>query len=420
MADQRERVAVIGAGISGLTAAWLLQRRYDVTLYESEDRLGGHAHTHDMVTADAGTVRVDTGFIVYNEQTYPRLTRMFAELGVATQAAEMSMSIRCEGCGLQYAGGRGLSGLIGQATNPRFVRMLAEVGRFYRQARKALGAGAASDDVTLGQFLRTGHFSDYFIGHFMVPVVSCVWSVDAGLALEFPARYLFAFLDNHGMLSVTGSPSWRTVVGGSRSYVERAAKDLTAVTTATPVRAVLRSPDGVTLRDGDGLAACYNKVVVATHADTALRLLADPTAVERSTLGAFGYSRNETWLHGDDRLLPVAPRWRASWNCLLPACRPGETPILVSYDMNRLQSLPTRNPHIVTLNATDRIDGDAVLARMTYEHPIYTTRSVAAQVRLPQLNDGTTAFAGSYHGWGFHEDGCRAGVAAAASMGVSW
>jgi uncharacterized protein len=344
---------------------------------------------------------------------------MFAELGVATQPTEMSRSIRCDECGLQYAGGRGLSGLVGQATNPRFVRMLAEVARFYRRARKALEAG--SDEVTVGEFLRAGHFSDYFVGHFMVPVISCVWSVDATLALEFPARYLFTFLDNHGMLSVTGSAPWRTVVGGSRSYVAQIVKDLSAVITATPVRAVLRGPDGVIIRDGDGLAARFDKVVMATHADTALRLLADPTPAERLTLGAFTYSRNETWLHRDDRLLPTSPRLRASWNYLLPACRSVETPVLVSYDMNRLQSLPTRTPHIVTLNATDRIDADSVLARMSYEHPIYTTRSVAAQSHLPQLNNGTTtAFAGSYHGWGFHEDGCRAGVAAAASLGVSW
>ena len=417
----RERVAVIGAGVSGLTAAYLLQRRYDVSLYESEPRLGGHAHTHDVLTAGGGTMPVDTGFIVHNQRTYPLLTRLFGELGVASQPTEMSLSVRCEGCGLEYAGARGLTGLFAQprsAVNPAFLRMLIEVRRFHRRARGVLTQ--ASDELTLRDFLLAGGFSDYFVAHFMVPMVSSVWSASPGTALSYPARYLFAFLDNHGMLSITGSPAWRTVTGGSRTYVEKAVKHLSAVATATPVRVVVRHADGVEVRDDADQATVFDRVVVATHADTALRLLADPTARERATLGAFGYSRNETWLHTDDHLLPAAPGARASWNYLLPSCHAGPDRVLVSYDLNRLQALATRTPHLVTLNATDRIDPDRVLARMTYEHPIYTTRSVAAQRHLPELNDGTIAFAGAYHGWGFHEDGCRAGVAAAQSLGVAW
>jgi predicted NAD/FAD-binding protein len=417
----RERVAVIGSGISGLTAAYVLQRRYDVTLYESEDRLGGHAHTHDVVTADAGTLAVDTGFIVYNNQTYPLLAKLLAELGVASRPTDMSMSIRCEGCGLEYAGQRGLQGLFAQprsAARPAFLKMLVEVKKFHRRARRVLTEEA--DELTLGDFLASGGFSDYFISHFMLPVVSCVWSAGPGVSLGYPARYLFTFLNNHGMLSLTGSPRWRTVAGGSRSYVELAAKQLSAVATATPVRAVIRHSDGVEIRDDSDQTTQFDRAVVATHADTALRLLADPTVKERSTLGAFKYSRNETWLHTDRRLLPVAARARASWNYLLPSCRTNADRAVVSYDMNRLQGLAGSTTHIVTLNATDRVDGGSVLARMVYEHPIYTTESVAAQNGLTQLNNPTTAFAGSYHGWGFHEDGCRSGVAAAAALGASW
>jgi predicted NAD/FAD-binding protein len=272
----------------------------------------------------------------------------------------------------------------------------------------------------LGTFLTAGGFSRYFVRHFMVPVVSSVWSAATGVALEYPARYLFVFLDNHGMLSVKGSPEWRTICGGSRTYVERIVKGLHAVQTGTRVRSVTRTSGPVEIRDDCDQVAHFSRVVMATHADEALRLLVDPTAEERAALGPFGYSRNETWLHCDDSLLPRASRARSSWNYFLPGCEVDTDAVLVSYDMNRLQSLPSRTPYIVTLNATDRIDPSLVVDRMMYEHPIYTLESVAAQQRLPGLNDGTIAFAGAYHGWGFHEDGCRSGVDAAASLGVRW
>jgi predicted NAD/FAD-binding protein len=412
---------VVGSGVAGLTAAYLLQRQFDVTLYEASDRLGGHAHTHDVVSPDAGIITVDSGFIVYNDSTYPQLRRLLAELGVATQPADMSMSIHCDGCGLEYAGGRGPGGLLAQARStvrPAFLKMLFEVGRFYRQAKAVIAAG--DDGLTLRAFLAHGGFSDYFVRHFVVPVVSCVWSAATDAALEYPARYLFVFLDNHGMLSVTGAPAWRTVTGGSRTYVDRIAKELHAVQTATPVRSVARAAGQVEIRDEFDQVARFDGVVMATHADTALHLLERPTEAERSTLGAFTYSRNETWLHADASLLPTSKRARSSWNYLLPGCDTDTEAVLVSYDMNRLQSLASRTPYIVTLNATDRIDPDLVVARMTYEHPIYTLESVAAQHHLPGLNDGTVAYAGAYHGWGFHEDGCRSGVAAAASFGVTW
>jgi predicted NAD/FAD-binding protein len=417
----RGRVAVVGSGVSGLTAAYLLQRRFDVTLYEASDRLGGHAHTHDVVTLDAGTIPVDSGFIVYNDSTYPQLRRLLSELRVATQPTEMSMSIRCEGCGLEYAGGRGPGGLFAQprsAVRPAFVKMLFEVRTFYQQARELIERG--DDGLSLREFLVDGGFSAYFVRHFVVPVVSCVWSAGTEAALAYPARYLFVFLNNHGMLSVTGAPPWRTVTGGSRTYVERIAKELHAVQTTTPVRAVVRTAGEVEIHDDCDQVARFERVVMATHADDAARLLAPCREQESSTLGAFTYSRNETWLHADASVLPEAPRARSSWNYLLPNCQADTDAVLVSYDMNRLQSLPSRTPHITTLNATDRIDADLVVQRMTYEHPIYTLASVAAQQRLGDLNDGTIAFAGAYHGWGFHEDGCRSGVAAAASLGVTW
>jgi uncharacterized protein len=412
---------VVGAGVAGLTAAHVLQRRFDVTLFESAERLGGHAHTHDVATADAGMIPVDSGFIVYNDTTYPQFRRLLDQLGVATQAAEMSMSICCEGCGLEYAGGRGPGGVLAQPRSvlrPSFLKLLFEVKRFHQQARAMIDGG--NDAVALGEFLRSGGFSDYFTRHFVVPVVSCVWSASTEAALDYPARYLFLFMDNHGMLSVSGSPQWRTVTGGARSYVERVAKGLHAVHTSTPVRAVRRTQRGVEIRDECDEVATFDGVVLATHADTTLGLLDQPTAAEGSALAPFGYSQNETWLHTDQSLLPRASRARSSWNYLLPACDAAVDRVQVSYDMNRLQSLASRETHLVTLNVTERIEPSRVIDKMVYEHPIYTAASVAAQQLLPGLNDGTIAFAGSYHGWGFHEDGCRSGVVAAASLGATW
>jgi predicted NAD/FAD-binding protein len=418
----RAKVAVVGAGVSGLTAAYLLQRRYDVTLFEADARLGGHAHTHDLTTPGGGYIAVDSGFIVHNEHTYPNLLRLFRELGVATQDSEMSMSVRCDGCGLEYAGARRLPGLFAQRANAvrgRYLRMLGEIARFHRHARRVM-ADERAGDVTLGAFLAIGGYSPYFVQHFMVPVVSAVWSAGESLSLSYPARYLFAFLANHGMLSVGGSPQWKTVVGGSRRYVERAAKGLSAVEISTPIRSLSRTSGGVAVRDDADQLHEFDKIVVATHPDQALRLLAAPTAAEREVLGAFEYSRNETWLHSDPSVLPVSARARASWNYLKTTCHDGGGPVLVSYNMNRLMRLDTPVGYIVTLNATDRVAPDAVVAKMVYEHPIYTPSALAAQRRLGELNDGTVAYAGAYHGWGFHEDGCAAGVRAAESLGVTW
>ncbi|KAB2590738.1 NAD(P)/FAD-dependent oxidoreductase [Streptomyces arboris] len=424
MAGERRRTAVVGSGVAGLTAAHVLHKAHDVTLYEADGRVGGHAHTHELGASDGRVHRIDSGFIVHNRRTYPHLLRLFDELGVATQESEMSMSVRCEGCGLEYAGARGPAGLFAQprsALRGPYLRMLAEVTRFHRAARALLELpeGPATD-MTLGEFARRGRFSPYFHAHFLTPMVSAVWSCDPVTALRYPARYLFAFLSHHGMLTIGGSPVWRTVTGGSRAYVERVVKQLTAVHTATPVRAVTRHADGVELTTEDGTTTPYDAVVIATHPDQALRLLADPTDAERETLGAFTYSRNPTLLHTDTTLLPRSRGARASWNYLMPSCAADADRVTVSYDMNRLQRLDAPETFVVTLNGADRVDPDSVRARMVYEHPVYTPESVSAQARLPALSGSVTAFAGAYHGWGFHEDGCRSGAEAAAALGVAW
>ncbi|MFE2557834.1 NAD(P)/FAD-dependent oxidoreductase [Streptomyces sp. NPDC059352] len=416
----RRSVAVVGGGVAGLTAAHVLSRAYDVVLYEAEGRLGGHAHTHELPTREGGTVRVDTGFIVHNERTYPHLLRLFRELGVSTQDSEMTMSVRCDGCGLEYAGARGPRGLLGGGNlrRGRYLRMLADVPRFHRAARRLLVSG--DDTATLGAFLREHHFSPYFTGHFAIPLVSAVWSCPADTALRYPAAYLFRFLDHHGLLSLTGSPQWKTVTGGSAAYVDRVAKGIASVRTATPVRAIARGTDHARVTTEDGETATHAAVVIAVHADRALRLLADPTPDERRVLGAFTYSRNPTVLHRDTSVLPRSPHARASWNYRLPSCTARPDTVQVSYDMNRLQRLPVSEPHLVTLNADDRLDRSAVLARTVYEHPVYTPESVAAQRELPALRTAVTAYAGAHHGWGFHEDGCRSGVEAARALGVRW
>jgi uncharacterized protein len=430
----RRKIAVIGSGVSGMTAGYILSHFDYVTLFEADGRLGGHADTHLVVPPAGPPIGVDTGFIVYNERTYPLLTKMFAELDVATQAAEMSMSVRCAGCGLEYAGQRGLGGLAPgtRRGRGRYLRMLAEVPRFHRAARRLLATPAAGAgpratqaagphrDQTLGEFLDQGGFSGYFTAHFALPLVAAVWSCPPGTALRYPARYLFAFLANHGMLAITGSPPWRTVTGGSRGYVERAAKRLHDIRVSTPVRAVRRHREGAEVRDAAGETHQFDAVVIATHPDQALRLLDPPTQAERDVLGAFGYTRNPATLHTDVTLLPDRPGIRASWNYELGGCQPGEAPPRISYHMNRLQSLPAGEEYIVTLGGPGVVDPATIIDQMDYEHPAYTPASVAAQRRLPGLNTPVTAFAGAYHGWGFHEDGCRSGAEAARALGGTW
>ena len=420
---RRPSVAVIGAGVSGLTAAYLLSRTHDVTLFEAEDRLGGHAHTHDVTDSDARQHAVDSGFIVHNDVTYPWLRRLFRELDVEVRPAEMSMSVRCEGCGLQYAGGRGARGVFAQPRrliDPRFVRMLWQVKRFHRRASAFLRMTDDENLTTYGEFLEREGFSGYFIAHYAVPVVSCVWSARRETTLAYPARYLFRFLDHHGMLRVGGSPQWYTVAGGSRIYVERLAGLLKDVRAAHAVTDVTRREDGVQIRDVTGQVTRVDRVVIATHADQALGLLTDPSDEEVSTLKEFGYSRNVTVLHTDSSVLPDTARARACWNYRMTSCGGPGQPAVVTYWMNRLQGHRAAQEFLVTLNDRERLDPESIVATMDYEHPIYTPEAVRAQSRLSSLATGRTVYAGAYHGWGFHEDGCRSGVEAARHFGVTW
>jgi predicted NAD/FAD-binding protein/DUF1365 family protein len=415
-APWRRHIAVVGSGVAGLTAAHVAARSARVTLYEADSRLGGHADTHEV----AG-MAVDTGFIVHNEATYPTLLRLFAELGVETQPSEMSMSVRDEESGLEYAGALGARGLFPTARNlarPGFLRMLAEVPRFHRRSRAVLEGAADGDDRTLREFLDEGGFSPYFRRQFMEPLVAAVWSCDPAVALDYPARYLLEFLAHHRMLSITGSPQWRTVVGGSREYVARVAAGLDDVRVGVKVTSIRETTDGVEVTDGNGAIESYDGLVVATHPDQALAMLEEPTPAQRRALAAMPYSDNPALLHTDTSLLPGAETARASWNYLRP--RRARAAVTVTYDLTRLQRLPTDTRYLVTLGGEDLVDPDLVLARMEYAHPLYTPDSVAAQRRLPEANTARIAFAGAYHGWGFHEDGARSGAAAAAHLGLPW
>ncbi|MEU8221027.1 FAD-dependent oxidoreductase [Kribbella sp. NPDC048915] len=413
-----ESVAVIGAGVSGLTAAYLLDRQYNVTLFEAEGRLGGHAHTQDVTDPAGRPLAIDTGFIVHNTRTYPLLRKLFTELAVQTQPTEMSMSISDPASGLEFAGGRGVGGVFAQPrrlADPRFLRLLAEVRRFHRRAAAYVARTGDDDLTTLGEFLRAERFSADFTRLYAVPVVACVWSCGGTSALAYPARYLFRFLDHHGMLALGGSPQWLTVTGGSRQYVDAVAAHIGSVRSGVPVRSVRRHPDGVTVTVADGNTMEFDRVVLATHADQALDLLADASPAEKTVLGPFEYSHNATVLHTDSSLLPATKSARASWNYVVRSGAP-----LTTYWMNKLQGLDTDETYLVTLNGADAVDPERVIARMDYRHPIYTPQAVAAQSKLAGLNTDRIAFAGAYHGWGFHEDGCRSGVAAAESFGVRW
>jgi predicted NAD/FAD-binding protein len=355
--------------------------------------------------------------------TYPWLRKLFGELGVQVRPTEMSMSVRCQGCGLEYAGGRGIRGVFAQPRrliDPRFIRMLWQVSRFHRRALAFLRTTDDENLMTYGEFLDRAGFSGYFIAHYAVPVVSCVWSAGREATLAYPARYLFRFLDHHGMLKVGGSPQWHTVAGGSRTYVDRLAGLLPDVRASRAVTDVTRGEMGVEIRDVTGQVTRVDRVVIATHADQALGMLADPSDDEVTTLKEFTYSRNPTVLHTDSSVLPDAARARACWNYQMTSCGQPEQPAVVTYWMNRLQGHQSPETFLVTLNDRERLDPGSIVATMEYEHPIYTPEAVRAQSRLGGLATVRTVYAGAYHGWGFHEDGCRSGVEAARHFGVTW
>ncbi|WP_046315962.1 FAD-dependent oxidoreductase [Mycobacterium sp. UM_Kg1] len=416
---RRRSVAVIGSGVAGLTAAYVLSRNCRVTLYEADTRLGGHAHTHCLTADDGSALGVDSAFLVYNDRTYPTLCRLFDELGVCGTETDMSMSVRNDATGLEYAGAQGTAGLFAspRTLRPRHLLMLAEIRRFHRAATAVLRQSTPDDLEPLGAFLARHGFSSYFIVNFITPLVAAVWSCPADDALSYPARYLFTFLQHHGMLSVFGSPTWRTVTGGSATYVNRIAEQVDEICTDSIVWALRRVPDGVLLHAPDVGQRHFDAAVVAVHPDQALRLLHSPTPKERAVLGAMPYSTNHALLHTDESVLPRHARARASWNYRITEDRRG---VLVTYDVSRLMRIKSRRRFLVTLGGADLVDPRAVLAEMTYQHPLFTPESVAAQRRLAELGDHRIVYAGAYHGWGFHEDGAASGVRAAWRLGVDW
>lgn len=413
------RIAVVGAGIAGLGAAWLLSREHDVVLFESDHRLGGHTHTHAF--EQAGTrYAIDSGFIVFNTGNYPLLTRLFGELGVETQATTMSFAVSSERSGIEYDAST-IAGLFHRRRNlvsPRFWRMLADIRRFYREAPRLLDAG--EDGPDLGEYLASHRYGEGFVLDHLIPMVAALWSSPPDQALRFPAKYLVRFMANHRMLSIDGRPEWRVVRGGSASYVRAMSADWPVhVRLGCPVRRVLRQDSGV-LVSTEADEGRYDHVVIACHADQALALLPEATPTERAVLGAMPYRANDAILHTDARILPSDPRNWAAWNVRVP--RGDATGCSVSYCMNLLQSIQSPSPFVVTLgDGTESIDPDKVLARMRYHHPVYTHRSVAALARRSEI-DGVDriSYAGAYWGWGFHEDGLRSAVDVAASLGVRW
>lgn len=402
------RIAIIGSGISGLGAAYLLARSHDVTVFERDSRAGGHAHTiaHDGLA-------LDTGFLVHNTRNYPLLGRLFAELGVRTQSSEMSFSVSCDDCGLEYSGRRPLA-QARNAASPRFASLVWEIARWLRTARRSL-AEADYERHSLDAYLTERGYSQRFRRHFLVPLTSALWSTAPGRALEFPAAYAIRFFDNHGMLGF-GRFSWRAVSGGSHTYV-RAIRDRLGprLVLGRGVRSLRRDLGGVELTTDDGRRHRFDEVVIATHADQALALLEDPSDDERRVLGAFGYTTNEAVLHTDAGLLPRARAARASWNYRLG----DDGNPTVTYYLNRLQALDSQTDYCVTLN--DDVQEEHVIRRLRYEHPLYTVDSLEAQRELPSLSGQRhTHYAGAHHGNGFHEDGLASGARAAAGLGVPW
>jgi uncharacterized protein len=409
------RIAIVGSGVSGLVAAWLLHRAHDVTVFEARGRIGGHVHTVEVPDHLGAVHAVDTGFIVYNEHNYPLFTKLLDRLGVASQPSEMSFSVRCDRTGLEYNGST-YPQLFSQRKNllrPRFHRMLWDIVRFNRRASRDLPNGFGSE--TLGAYLERGRFSPQLSEHYLVPMGSALWSTPPSSVLEMPVEFFVRFFSQHGMLTVDDRPQWRVVRGGSASYVEAlVAPFRDRIRIDTPVRRVSRELDSVLL-DGER----FDHVIFACHADRALATLADPTDGERDVLGALPYMDNDVVLHTDTSVLPRQRRAWGAWNYHIT----GQTDdmVRVTYDMNALQTLDSNDRFLVTLNGADRVNQDSILFRTTYRHPQYTVEGFAAQERHPEISGrDRTHYCGAYWGFGFHEDGVRSGVRVAHGLGVSF
>ena len=418
------RVAVVGSGIAGLATAYLLSRKYAVTLYEADSRLGGHAHTVD-VTLGGQTAPVDTGFLVFNERTYPNLLGLFAELNVATVASSMSFGVSLDGGALEWAG-TDLNSVFAQRSNlfsGRFLGMLRDILRFNKAAAALLEQSIANGQ-TLGQLLVQGGYSQAFREDYLLPMAAAIWSSAPADILDFPAETFLRFCLNHALLQVNDRPQWFTVAGGSRSYVERIAKQLSDVRLGCPVRRITRSPCGVQVQTDAGTEA-FDAVVMACHAPQSLALLADASADEAQLLGSVRYQSNLAVLHTDEALLPRNPRVRSAWNYLgsrLDASQHAR-PVCVSYLINRLQALPFAESVVVTLNPHQAPKAESIIGSYAYEHPIFDAPAIAAQQRLlHHQGERRTWFAGAWTGYGFHEDGLRSALKVARDFGVlpSW
>jgi predicted NAD/FAD-binding protein len=419
MITQRKRIAVVGAGISGLSAAWLLAQRHAVTLYEAAPRLGGHSNTVD-VTLDGVTHPVDTGFLVFNHKTYPNLTALFAHLGVDSVESEMSFAVRLESPRLEWAGSS-LATVFAQKRNlvsAEFWLMLKDIMRFNRETTALARAGRPVPG-TLGEFLDRGRYGRAFTDWYLLPMGGAIWSCPTKAMLDFPAETFLRFCFNHGLLAVNGRPKWRSVNGGAREYVRRLAADIADVRTGAPVERVLRGEFGVELQLRGGRSERYDRVVLACHGDQALRLLGDADAEERALLGAFRFQRNRALLHTDASFLPRARDAWSAWNYHAGPRGAAGSPVSVSYLINRLQPLPFSQPVLVTLNPYREPAPGTVVGDYDYEHPVFDSAAVAAQGRLASIQGRRRAwFCGAWTGYGFHEDGLRSGMAVANRMGV--
>ena len=411
------KIAIVGGGVAGLVCAHLLARRHRVTLYESEPRVGGHVHTV-AVEEEGRSLAVDTGFIVYNERTYPLFTRLLESLGVASRATRMSFSVRCEKSGVEYNGGS-LAGLLARPANlmdPGFRRMLREVPRFWRDARALLER--PDPKLELGDFLAAADYAEDFLRLHLRPMLGAIWSIPEGRVERMPAWALIRFLDNHGLLQLRDRPVWRVVEGGSARYVERLLAGFRGrLHTGLAVRGVWRHAGGVELEDAAGRRSPFDQVVLATPAPTALTLLRDPSPAERSVLGAFRTWQNEVVLHTDTRLLPRHPRARAAWNAHRRV-DDGDEGMAVTYWMNLLQGFEARRDYCVTLNRRDAIRPEHILRVLHYDHPLFDARALQAQsLRSHICGVRRTHFAGGWWGYGFHEDGVRSALEVAQRLG---
>ncbi len=409
------KIAIIGSGISGLACAHYLHREHEVQVFEAGSRIGGHTATVD-VRIGGRHYAIDTGFIVYNDWTYPNFIALLDELGVANKPTQMSFSVSDQLSGLEYAGSN-LDTLFAQRRNlvsPRFLRMIRDILRFNRESVEDLDAGRIDGDITLGEYLRRNHYSKNFIEQYLVPMGSAIWSADTDVMQDFPLQFFVRFFRNHGLLSVRNRPQWRVIEGGSREYL----KPLTAgfeqnIRINSPVQGVQRHPDGVTLRLADGHSERFDQVVLACHSDQALALLEDPSDAEQSVLGAMRYQDNDVVLHTDERLLPRNRKTWSSWNYLLTE---QEQRAVLTYNMNILQGIEAPETFCVTLNHTDAIDPHKILGRFNYAHPVFTLEGIRAQQRWEDINTDSTWYCGAYWHNGFHEDGVRSALRVAEAI----